>query len=74
MTTRLKPVPGHKLRRALRWASRQGFGAACMWCGHAYRLGQYTLETEDAHLLECPSFPEDGKQQIRERQQRERAS
>lgn len=38
----------HKLRRAMRRASRPRFGAACIWCGHAYRLGQYTHAAEDS--------------------------
>lgn len=73
MKTRIKFPSQHKPRRAVRRASRAGFGAACIWCGHAYHLGEYTSKAEDAHLLQCPGFPEERKQQIRECQQRERA-
>jgi hypothetical protein len=69
----IKFPPQHKLRRAIRRAARPGIGATCLWCGHGYRVGEYTPETEDAHLLECRNFPEEGKQDIRERQQREQA-
>jgi hypothetical protein len=73
MKGRPKIPPQHKLRRAIRRASRPGFGASCLWCGHGYRLGEYTPEAEDAHLLRCASFPQEGKQQIRDGQRRERA-
>jgi len=73
MKTRIKFSPEHRLRRALRRASRHAeCGAWCLWCGHGYRLGHYTSEAEDAHLLQCLNFPEKGKQQIRERQKRDR--
>jgi hypothetical protein len=60
--------PEHKLRRALRRLSRPGLAGICVWCGHGYRRGEYSPEAEDAHMLQCPEFPEDGKRQIRERQ------
>jgi hypothetical protein len=63
---RLKMPPMHRVLRAARRASRSGFGAACVWCGHAYRLGECSPEAQDAHLLACPSYPEDGKQQIQQ--------
>jgi hypothetical protein len=70
----IKFPPQHKLRRAMCRASRHAdWGAFCVWCGHGYRLGRYTREAEDAHLLQCPSFPKEGKQRIREGQQRDRA-
>ena len=69
----IKFPPQHKVRRAVRRASRRGFGASCLWCGHGYRLGEYTPEAEDAHMLLCPNYPDEGKQAIRERQQREHA-
>lgn len=72
MKTRIKVPPTHKLRRAIRRASRPRFGAACIWCGHGYRLWQYTRAAEDAHLLKCPGFPERGKQQIRDMQEAKR--
>lgn len=62
--------PMHRILREVRRASRPGFGAACVWCGHANRRREYTRETEDAHLLECRSYPEEAKQQIREMQSR----
>jgi hypothetical protein len=71
---RLKLPPMHKMIRALRRASRPGFVGACVWCGHAYRRGEYSPEAQDAHLLECPSYPEGGKQQIREMQERRAAT
>jgi hypothetical protein len=71
---RLKMPPMHRVLRAARRASRPGFGAACVWCGHAYRLGEYSPETQDAHLLACPSYPEDGKQQIQKMQERRAAA
>jgi hypothetical protein len=33
-----------------------------------YRRGEYSPEAEDAHMLQCPEFPEDGKRQICEGQ------
>jgi hypothetical protein len=60
----------HMLRRAVRRASRPGFGTPDLWCGHSSRLGEYMPEAADAHLLRCPRFPQDGKQQIWERQRR----
>jgi len=58
----------YRAKRALRRFRRRNVVAACFWCGHAYRSGEYSPEAEDAHLLQCPEFPEDGKAQIRERQ------
>jgi len=70
----IKFPPEHRLRQAMRRASRHAeCGAFCVWCGYGYRLGHYTSEAEDAHLLECLNFPEDGKNRIRERQKRDRA-
>jgi len=54
--------------RALSNLQKPGVGAACFWCGHPYRRGEYGPEAEDAHMLQCSEFPEDGKQQIRERE------
>jgi hypothetical protein len=71
---RIKMPPMHRVLRAARRASRPGFGAACVWCGHAYRLGEYSPEAQDAHLLACPSYPEDGKQQIQQMQERRAAA
>jgi hypothetical protein len=65
--------PMHKMLRAARRASRPGFVGACLWCGHGYRRGQYSPAAQDAHMLECPSFPEEGKQQIREAQRARKA-
>ena len=60
----------YRAKRALRRLGRRSVAASCFWCGHTYRCGEYGPEAEDAHLLQCPEFPEDGKQQIRERQRR----
>lgn len=65
---RLKVPPMHKFLRAARRASHPGTVGACLWCGHAYK--RFSLAIQDAHLLQCPSYPEDGKQQIREMQRR----
>jgi hypothetical protein len=57
-----------RVTRAVSNAKKPGVGAACFWCGHAYRLGEYSRETETAHLLECPEFPQDAKKRMRERE------
>jgi hypothetical protein len=54
--------------RALRNSKKPGVGAACLWCGHGYRSGEYSPETETAHLLECPEFPLEAKKRMRERE------
>jgi hypothetical protein len=41
--------------------------AACFWCSHEYRIGEYSPETETGHLLECPDYPEDAKRRMRKR-------
>jgi hypothetical protein len=46
--------PLHKLRRALRRASRRGFVGACVWCGHGYR--RFSLQIESAHLTNCAEY------------------
>ncbi len=58
----------YRAGRALRRLGSRKIVAACFWCGHSYCRGEYSLEAEDTHLLQCPEFPEDGKRQIRERQ------
>ncbi len=57
----------YRAKRALRRLGSRQIVAACFWCGHAYRHGEYSPDAEDAHLLQCPEFPEDGKRQIRGR-------
>ena len=35
----------------------RGVGAVCFWCGHQYRIAEYSREsreTEWKHLLRCP--------------------
>lgn len=54
-----------RMTRALSSLKKPGVGAACFWCGHPYRLGEYTPETVDAHLLACPEYPEEGKRSMR---------
>lgn len=56
----------HRATRAFRNLNKQGVGAACFWCGHPYRSGEYSRETESAHLLECPEFPLEAKRRMRE--------
>jgi hypothetical protein len=55
-TTRglLKIPPEHKLRRALRRASRLDFVGACVWCGHGYR--RFSLDIQEAHLRDCAEY------------------
>jgi hypothetical protein len=70
----IKAPPQRTLRLALRRASRRrNCGAYCLWCGHGYPVGEYTPEAADAHLLQCPNYPEEGKQVIRKSRQRDRA-
>ena len=55
-TTRglLNIPPEHKLRRALRRASRLDFVGACVWCGHGYR--RFSLDIQEAHLKDCAEY------------------
>ena len=50
--------------RALSNLKKPGVGAVCFWCGHPYRSGEYSRETESDHLLQCPEFPQDGKRRV----------
>jgi hypothetical protein len=61
----------YRVTRALNNLRKPGVGAVCFWCGHQYRIGEYTRETESDHLIECPEFPQEGKQQIQEAQRHE---
>ena len=54
----------HRATRALSSFKEPGVGAVCFWCGHPYRSGEYSPETESAHLLQCPEFPQDGNRRI----------
>jgi hypothetical protein len=65
---RLKFPPEHRLRRALRRLSDPGFAGVCVSYGHRYK--RFSLEIQDAHLLRCPSYPEEARQQICEMQRR----
>ena len=56
----------YRAKRALRRLNRRGVVAACFWCGHQYRRGEYSPESETAHLLECPDYPQDAKRRMRE--------
>jgi hypothetical protein len=61
---RLPKDSKYRATRALSNFKELGVGAACFWCGHQYRSGEYSRETESAHLLQCPEFPQDGKRRI----------
>jgi hypothetical protein len=56
-----------KATRALSNLNKPGVAAACFWCGHQYRIGEYCPETEDDHLLQCSEYPQDGKLRIQKR-------
>jgi hypothetical protein len=55
----------HRATRALSNLKEPGVGAVCFWCGHPYRIGKYSPETESEHLLQCPEYPEEGKRALR---------
>jgi hypothetical protein len=57
----------YRAKRALRRLNMRGVVAACFWCGHAYRRGEYSREAETAHLLQCPEFPQDAKRRMQKR-------
>jgi hypothetical protein len=63
MLTRLHMPKDWKRRatRALSNLNRPGVVGACFWCGHQYRRGEYSPETEADHLLQCAEYPQDGK-------------
>jgi hypothetical protein len=50
--------------RALSNSKKPGVAAACFWCGHQYRRGEYNPETESAHLLQCAEYPQDAKRRM----------
>lgn len=56
-----------RMSRSVSNAKKPGVGAACFWCGHAYRSGEYSREAESAHLLECPEFPLETKRRMQKR-------
>jgi hypothetical protein len=56
-----------KATRALINLNKPGVAAACFWCGHQYRIGEYNPETESDHLLQCSDYPQDGKLRIQKR-------
>ncbi len=51
--------------RALSNLNKPGVAAACFWCGHQYRRGEYSPEAESADLLQCREYPQDAKQRMR---------
>jgi hypothetical protein len=57
----------HRATRALSNLKKPGVGAVCFWCGHQYRSGEYSRETESAHLLQCPEYPQDAKRKMQKR-------
>jgi hypothetical protein len=64
---RLPKDSKYRAARALSSLKKPGVGAACFWCGHPYRSGEYSPETESDHLLQCPEFPQDGKRRMQKR-------
>jgi hypothetical protein len=66
MPTRIHIPKDWKLKatRALSNLNKPGVEAACFWCGHQYRIGEYNPETESVHLLQCSEYPQDGKLRI----------
>jgi hypothetical protein len=64
---RLPKDSKYRATRALSNFKEPGVGAACFWCGHPYRSGAYSRETESAYLLQCPEFPQDGKRRMQKR-------
>ena len=56
-----------KATRALINLNKPGVAAACFWCGHQYRIGEYRPETEDDHLLQCSEYPKEGKLRLQKR-------
>jgi len=44
-----------------------GVGAVCFWCGHQYRIGEYSGETESKYLLLCPESLQGGKLRMQKR-------
>jgi hypothetical protein len=55
----------HRATRALSNLNKPGVVGVCFWCGHQYR--EYGPETEAAHLLQCPEYPQDAKRRIQKR-------
>jgi hypothetical protein len=62
---RLPKDSKYRATRALGNLKKPGIGAVCFWCGHPYRSGEYSRETESKHLLQCPEYPEGGKRSLR---------
>jgi hypothetical protein len=56
----------HRATRALTNLIKPGVAAVCFWCGHQYRRGEYSPETQSAHLLQCSEYPQDAKRRMRE--------
>src|SRR6267154_732772 len=69
MPTRLHMPKDWKRRatRALSNLNRPGVVGACFWCGHQYRRGEYSPETESDHLLQCSEYPQEAKVQMKKR-------
>ena len=61
---RLRKDWKRRATRALSGFKEPRVGAACFWCGHPYRNGEYSRETESDRLLQCPEFPQDGNRRI----------
>jgi hypothetical protein len=57
----------YRVTRALKNLDQSDAEAACFWCGHQYRSGEYSREAESAHLLQCTEFPQEGKLTIQRR-------
>jgi hypothetical protein len=51
----------YRAARALSNLNEPGVAAVCFWCGHKYRSGGYSPETESDHLPQCSEYPKEGK-------------
>ena len=54
-----------KATRALNGLNKSGVAGVCFWCGHEYRIGEFSQRTETAHLLRCPQYPQEAKREMR---------
>jgi hypothetical protein len=69
MPTRIHIPKDWKLKatRALSNLNEPGVEAACFWCGHQYRRGEYSPKTEADHLLQCTEYPQEAKLKMQKR-------
>jgi hypothetical protein len=67
MRIRLPKDWKRRATRALSGLKKPGVAAACFWCGHQYRSGEYSPETESEHLLQCSEYPQEAKLRMQKR-------